>query len=54
MTEPVLDRASINEALRLLGERLAYRGVVADLYVFDGARWHSPTTSGGRPGTSAR
>lgn len=37
MTEPVLDRATITGALRRLGERLAYRGVVADLYVFDGA-----------------
>lgn len=36
MTEPVLDRATITEALRRLGERLAYRGIVADLYVFDG------------------
>lgn len=32
-----LDRDVITEALRRLGERLAYRGVVADLYVFDGA-----------------
>lgn len=37
MSEPVLDRASITEALRRLGERLAYRGIVADLYVFGGA-----------------
>lgn len=37
MSEPVLDRETITEALRRLGERLAYRGVVADLYVFDGA-----------------
>lgn len=37
MTEPVLDRATITEALRRLGEKLAYRGVVADLYVFGGA-----------------
>ena len=34
---PVLDREAITEALRRLGERLAYRGVVADLYVFGGA-----------------
>jgi hypothetical protein len=37
VNEPILDRAAITEALRRLGERLAYRGVVADLYVFDGA-----------------
>lgn len=35
--EPILDRASITDALRRLGEKLAYRGVVADLYVFGGA-----------------
>jgi hypothetical protein len=35
--EPQLDRDSIINALRRLGERLAYRGVVADLYVFGGA-----------------
>jgi hypothetical protein len=35
--EPVLDREAITQALRRLGERLAYRGVVADLYVFGGA-----------------
>jgi hypothetical protein len=34
---PVLDRETITVALRRLGERLAYRGVVADLYVFGGA-----------------
>jgi hypothetical protein len=37
MSEPILDRATITEALRRLGDRLAYRGVVADLYVFGGA-----------------
>ena len=37
MSGPALDRAAITEALRRLGERLAYRGVVADLYVFGGA-----------------
>lgn len=41
MTEPApdvtLDRATITEALRRLGERLAYRGLTADLYVFGGA-----------------
>jgi predicted nucleotidyltransferase len=34
---PLLDRAAIEEAFRRLGERLARRGVVADLYVFGGA-----------------
>jgi hypothetical protein len=34
---PLLDRATITEALRRLGERLAYRGVVADVYVLGGA-----------------
>jgi hypothetical protein len=37
MSGPSLDRAAITEALRRLGERLAYRGIVADLYVFGGA-----------------
>jgi uncharacterized nucleotidyltransferase DUF6036 len=37
VSEPILDRATITEALRRLGERLAYRGIVADLYVFGGA-----------------
>lgn len=37
MSEPLLDRALITEALRRLGERLAYRGIVADIYVFGGA-----------------
>lgn len=36
-TGPVLDREAITDALRRLGDRLAYRGVVADLYVFGGA-----------------
>jgi hypothetical protein len=35
--EPLLDRAAIEEALRRLGERLARRGAVADVYVFGGA-----------------
>jgi hypothetical protein len=34
---PLLDRAGIEDAFRRLGERLASRGVVADLYVFGGA-----------------
>lgn len=36
-TDPLLDRAGIENAFRRLGERLAGRGVVADLYVFGGA-----------------
>jgi hypothetical protein len=35
--DPLLDRKSIEEAFRRLGERLARRGVVADIYVFGGA-----------------
>lgn len=35
--EPLLDRAAIEDAMRRLGERLARRGVVADVYVFGGA-----------------
>lgn len=34
---PLLDRAGIEDAFRRLGDRLAKRGVVADLYVFGGA-----------------
>jgi predicted nucleotidyltransferase len=34
---PLLDKAGIEDAFRRLGERLARRGVVADLYVFGGA-----------------
>jgi len=36
-SSPLLDRAGIEEAFRRLGDRLAKRGVVADLYVFGGA-----------------
>jgi hypothetical protein len=36
-TDPLLDRAAIEDAFRRLGDRLARRGVVADLYVFGGA-----------------
>ncbi|SBW25595.1 hypothetical protein FDG2_4606 [Candidatus Protofrankia californiensis] len=35
--DPLLDRAAIEGAFRRLGDRLAHRGVVADLYVFGGA-----------------
>lgn len=34
---PLLDRAAIEEAFRRLGDRLASRSVVADVYVFGGA-----------------
>jgi hypothetical protein len=34
---PLLDRATLERIFRRLGERLAARGVVADLYVFGGA-----------------
>jgi hypothetical protein len=37
MSEPLLDRKAIEDALRRLGDRLVRRGVVADLYVFGGA-----------------
>jgi hypothetical protein len=36
-SSPLLDRSGIEDAFRRLGERLARRGVVADLYVFGGA-----------------
>ncbi|TYB49093.1 DUF6036 family nucleotidyltransferase [Actinomadura chibensis] len=36
-SEPLLDRAAIEEVLRKLGDRLASRGVVADIYVVGGA-----------------
>ena len=35
--DPLLDRAAIQDAFRRLGDRLASRGVVADLYIFGGA-----------------
>jgi predicted nucleotidyltransferase len=34
---PLLDRAAIQDAFRRLGDRLARRGVVADIYVIGGA-----------------
>ena len=39
MTEPapLLDRRAIEDAFRRLGDRLVQRGVIADIYVFDGA-----------------
>lgn len=36
-TGPLLDRPAIEQAFRRLGDRLARRGVVADIYVFGGA-----------------
>jgi hypothetical protein len=35
--DPLLDRRAIEEAFRRLGDRLAGRGVIADIYVFRGA-----------------
>ncbi|WP_405425455.1 DUF6036 family nucleotidyltransferase [Micromonospora sp. NBC_00617] len=35
--DPLLDRTAIEDAFRRLGDRLAKRGVVADLYIFGGA-----------------
>jgi len=35
--DPLLDRAAIGAAFGRLGDRLAHRGVVADIYVFGGA-----------------
>jgi hypothetical protein len=35
--EPLLDRRMIEDAFRQLGARLVRRGVIADIYVFDGA-----------------
>jgi len=37
MESPLLDRQQIAEALRQLGDRLRFRGVVADIYVIGGA-----------------
>lgn len=36
-TGRLLDRAGIEDVFRRLGDRLAHRGVVADIYVFGGA-----------------
>lgn len=35
--EVLLDRTAIEEAFRRLGDRLARRGIVADVYIFGGA-----------------
>lgn len=35
--DPLLDRKAIERAFRLLADRLARRGLVADIYVFAGA-----------------
>ncbi|WFE57166.1 DUF6036 family nucleotidyltransferase [Micromonospora sp. WMMD712] len=37
LDDPLLDRAAIEDAFRRLGDRLARRGMVADLYIFGGA-----------------
>lgn len=34
---PLLDRTAIEDAFRRLGDRLARREVIADLYIFGGA-----------------
>jgi hypothetical protein len=47
-----LDRAAIEDAFRRLGDRLARRGVVADLYIFGGAAMPWPMTPAGRRVTS--
>ncbi len=36
-SDPLLDRSLIEDAFRRLGDRLARRGVIADIYVFGGA-----------------
>lgn len=36
MENPVVDRRAIEDAFRRLGDRLAWRGVVADIHVFNG------------------
>lgn len=35
--DPLLDRGAIEQAFRKLGDRLARRGLIADIYVFGGA-----------------
>jgi len=52
--DPLLDRELISEAFRRLGDRLARRSLVADIYVFGGALWPWLMMRGGRPGTSTR
>ena len=37
LDDSLLDRPAIEDAFRRLGDRLARRGVVADLYIFGGA-----------------
>jgi len=49
---PLLDRTGIGEAFGRLGDRLARRGVVADLYVFGGAAMALRTNHVGPPVTS--
>ncbi len=36
-SDPLLDRAAIEDAFRRLGDRLVRRGVIADVYIFGGA-----------------
>jgi hypothetical protein len=37
MNNPILSRADLEHAFTLLGNRLSFRGVVADIYVVRGA-----------------
>ncbi len=50
--DPLLDRGAIQEAFRRLGDRLARRGVVADIYVIGGAT--SPRPGEDDPGRLVR
>jgi hypothetical protein len=40
----LLDRAQLEQAFTALGERLARRGVVADIFIVGGPRWRWPMT----------
>jgi hypothetical protein len=51
---PLLDRQAIEDAFRRLGDRLARRGVVADIYVFGGAAMALAYDPGAPPATSTR
>jgi hypothetical protein len=51
--DPLLDRELISEAFRRLGDRLARRGLVADVYAFAGAAMaHAYDARRGDPGHS--
>lgn len=49
--DSLLDRAAIAEAFSRLGDRLARRGLVADITFSAVQRWLSPTTRGELLGT---